>query len=94
MPSSLGETKEGDSLHLTCQSGCGGAQGSFSWFKDGLLDRVGAMLNLSVVSESDSGDYTCSLSAHPGTTSEVKHVNVECEPGKEIQGVTKRKTTR
>lgn len=93
-PSSLGNTKEGESVSLTCQSGCDGAQESFTWFKDGVLLRVGPMLDLSALSPSDSGNYTCSLSAHPDTTSEVKHVDVECEHRKQNRGITKRKPSQ
>lgn len=80
-PPTIGQTKEGDFVSLTCQSGCSGAQDPFTWFKDGVFLRDGPVLNLSHVSPSDSGSYSCSLSVHPGTTSGDILVDVECERG-------------
>lgn len=87
-PSVGGTIKEGDLVHLLCESICSGTRQSFTWFKNGAPFRKGSKLDLSPVSPSDSGNYTCSLSGHPGTTSAAVHVDVECENSKQNHSVT------
>lgn len=85
--SAPGTIKEGESVRLTCTSNCTGARQSFAWFKDGGPVRGGDELVLTSASPSDSGNYTCSLSNHPGTTSAVVRVDVECEHVKQNHSI-------
>lgn len=73
--------KEGDSVNLTCISGCDGGHltSSFTWFKNGKPVNEGPVLHLISTSSTDSGNYTCSLSTHTGTMSGVLNIDVECE---------------
>ncbi|XP_053299255.1 B-cell receptor CD22 [Pleuronectes platessa] len=77
-----GAIKEGDSVNVTCRNGCDGADASsaFIWFKNGELIHEGPSLYWRNMSPSNSGNYTCSLKAHRGTTSGVVNINVEHGP--------------
>ncbi|TWW70054.1 Basement membrane-specific heparan sulfate proteoglycan core protein [Takifugu flavidus] len=79
-PSVGGTIKEGDSVRLECENNCNRPHQSITWFKNGAPVRNGSKLDLGPVSPSDSGNYTCSLSDHPGTTSAAVHVDVEYGP--------------
>lgn len=93
--SSVGETiKEGNFVHLACESNCNRTHQSVTWFKNGAPVRQGSKLDLGPLSPSDSGNYTCSLSGHPGTTSAAVHMDVECENRKQNHSFTKLKLTR
>uniref|UniRef100_A0A3P8RWU2 Ig-like domain-containing protein n=1 Tax=Amphiprion percula TaxID=161767 RepID=A0A3P8RWU2_AMPPE len=74
--------KEGDSVNVTCINSCDGGNISsvFTWFKDGESINEGPVLYLTNISSANSGNYTCSLKAHRGTTSRVVHINVEGGP--------------
>uniref|UniRef100_A0A3Q1B4E4 Ig-like domain-containing protein n=1 Tax=Amphiprion ocellaris TaxID=80972 RepID=A0A3Q1B4E4_AMPOC len=65
--------KEGDSVNVTCINSCDGGNISsvFTWFKDGESINEGPVLYLTNISSANSGNYTCSLKAHRGTTSRV-----------------------
>lgn len=80
-PDGNGTIKEGDSVTLTCINGCDGGNLSsvFTWFKNGELINEGPVLYLSNMSSTNSGNYTCSLKTHTGTTSGVINIDVECE---------------
>uniref|UniRef100_A0A674ME09 Ig-like domain-containing protein n=1 Tax=Takifugu rubripes TaxID=31033 RepID=A0A674ME09_TAKRU len=93
-PSVGGTIKEGDSVHLVCENPCNRTHQSITWFKNGVPVREGSKLDLGPVSPSDSGNYTCSLSDHPGTTTAAVHVDVECENRKQNHSFTKLKSTR
>lgn len=93
-PSVGGTIKEGNIVHLACENNCNRTHQSFTWFKNGAPVRKGSKLDLGPVSPSDSGNYTCSLSDHPGTTSAAVHVDVECENRKQNHSFTKLKSTR
>uniref|UniRef100_A0A672YIL0 B-cell receptor CD22-like n=1 Tax=Sphaeramia orbicularis TaxID=375764 RepID=A0A672YIL0_9TELE len=57
--------KEGGSVNLTCINSCDGEVSSaFVWFKNGEPVNDGAVLYLSNVSHTSSGNYTCSLKTH------------------------------
>ncbi|XP_037649503.1 B-cell receptor CD22-like [Sebastes umbrosus] len=75
-------TKEGDSVNLTCSRGCDGGDlsSAFTWFKNGEPINEGPALYLSNVSSTNSGNYTCSLKTHTGTTSGVINIDVEYGP--------------
>ncbi|XP_029292860.1 B-cell receptor CD22-like [Cottoperca gobio] len=75
-------TKEGDSVNLTCINGCDGGNlsSAFTWFKNGEHINEGAVLYLSNMSSANSGNYTCSLKTHTGTTSGVTNIDVEYGP--------------
>uniref|UniRef100_H2TTV7 Ig-like domain-containing protein n=1 Tax=Takifugu rubripes TaxID=31033 RepID=H2TTV7_TAKRU len=79
-PSVGGTIKEGDSVHLECENPCNRTHQSITWFKNGAPVREGSKLDLGPVSPSDSGNYTCSLSDHLGTTTAAVHVDVEYGP--------------
>uniref|UniRef100_A0A3Q1EBX6 B-cell receptor CD22 n=1 Tax=Acanthochromis polyacanthus TaxID=80966 RepID=A0A3Q1EBX6_9TELE len=74
--------KEGDSVNMTCVNSCDGDKHSseFIWFKDGESIIEGPVLYLRNMSFTNSGNYTCSLKAHRGTTSGVIHIDVEYGP--------------
>uniref|UniRef100_A0A8C9YVM2 B-cell receptor CD22 n=1 Tax=Sander lucioperca TaxID=283035 RepID=A0A8C9YVM2_SANLU len=74
-------TKEGDSVNMTCRNSCDGDNllSTFTWFKNGEPITEGPTLYLSNMSYTNSGNYTCSLKTHTGTTSGVIHIDVECE---------------
>lgn len=93
-PSVGGTIKEGNIVHLVCEKNCNGSHQSYTWFKNGAPVRNGSNLDLGPVSPSDSGNYTCSLSNHPGTTSAAVHVDVECENRKQNPSFTKLISTR
>lgn len=80
-PHRNGTIKEGDSVNLTCMNSCdsGNFSSAFTWFKDREPIHKGPMLNLSNISFTNSGNYTCSLTRHKRTTSGVININVECE---------------
>ncbi|XP_078126013.1 B-cell receptor CD22-like isoform X2 [Sander vitreus] len=75
-------TKEGDSVNLTCRNSCDGGNllSAFTWFKNGEPITEGPTLYLSNMSYTNSGNYTCSLKTHTGTTSGVIHIDVEYGP--------------
>uniref|UniRef100_A0A8C9YYT5 Ig-like domain-containing protein n=1 Tax=Sander lucioperca TaxID=283035 RepID=A0A8C9YYT5_SANLU len=75
-------TKEGDSVKLTCRNSCDGGNllSTFTWFKNGEPITEGPTLYLSNMSYTNSGNYTCSLKTHTGTTSGVIHIDVEYGP--------------
>ncbi|XP_042360070.1 B-cell receptor CD22-like [Plectropomus leopardus] len=75
-------TKEGDSVNLTCINSCDGRNisSAFTWFKNGKPFHEGAVLYLSNISSKSSGNYTCSLKTHKGTTSGVINIDVEYGP--------------
>uniref|UniRef100_A0A8C2ZVA9 B-cell receptor CD22 n=1 Tax=Cyclopterus lumpus TaxID=8103 RepID=A0A8C2ZVA9_CYCLU len=75
-------TKEGDSVNLTCLNVCddGPLSSAFSWRKNGEPIDEGPALYLSNMSSTHSGNYTCSLKTHTGTTSGVIHIDVEYGP--------------
>ncbi|XP_041813563.1 B-cell receptor CD22-like [Chelmon rostratus] len=77
-----GATKEGDSVKLTCRNGCDGdhLSSAFSWLKNGEIINKGPVLYLSNMSSTNSGNYTCSLKTHTGTTSEIINIDVEYAP--------------
>lgn len=83
-------TKEGDSVNLTCINGCDGGNlsSAFTWFQNGEPINEGPVLYLSNVTSTNSGNYTCSLKKHTGTTSRVVNVDVECEHWTQEQHVT------
>uniref|UniRef100_A0A3Q0S8T6 Ig-like domain-containing protein n=1 Tax=Amphilophus citrinellus TaxID=61819 RepID=A0A3Q0S8T6_AMPCI len=78
--------QEGDSVNLTCTNSCDRRNLSFvfTWFKNGGRLHERQMLHLRNVSFTDSGNYSCSLKADTEATSEVLHVDVECEYCTEI----------
>uniref|UniRef100_A0A4W6G3S8 B-cell receptor CD22 n=1 Tax=Lates calcarifer TaxID=8187 RepID=A0A4W6G3S8_LATCA len=73
---------EGDSVNLTCINSCDGddLSSAFTWFKDGEPINEGPVLYLSNISFINSGNYTCSLTTHEGTTSGVINIDVEYGP--------------
>uniref|UniRef100_A0A8D3C441 B-cell receptor CD22 n=1 Tax=Scophthalmus maximus TaxID=52904 RepID=A0A8D3C441_SCOMX len=72
--------KEGDSVTLSCSWCDGGVPSSaFVWLKNGEPFSEGPSLSFKDISFANSGNYTCSLKAHEGSTSGVQHVNVERE---------------
>ncbi|XP_031168257.1 B-cell receptor CD22-like isoform X2 [Sander lucioperca] len=75
-------TKEGDSVNMTCRNSCDGDNllSTFTWFKNGEPITEGPTLYLSNMSYTNSGNYTCSLKTHTGTTSGVIHIDVEYGP--------------
>ncbi|XP_034448208.1 B-cell receptor CD22-like isoform X1 [Hippoglossus hippoglossus] len=77
-----GATKEGDSVNVTCRNSCDGGDVSsaFIWLKNGESIHKGPSLYWRDISPSNSGNYTCSLEAHNGTTSRVVNINVEYGP--------------
>ncbi|KAF1379534.1 hypothetical protein PFLUV_G00177050 [Perca fluviatilis] len=80
-PNGNGTTKEGDSVNLTCRNSCDGSKlSAFTWFKNGEPITEGPTLYLSNMSSTNSGNYTCSLKTHTGTTSGVIHIDVEYGP--------------
>ncbi|XP_050930102.1 B-cell receptor CD22 isoform X1 [Lates calcarifer] len=81
-PHRNGTIKEGDSVNLTCMNSCdsGNFSSAFTWFKDREPIHKGPMLNLSNISFTNSGNYTCSLTRHKRTTSGVININVEYGP--------------
>ncbi|XP_035472375.2 B-cell receptor CD22 [Scophthalmus maximus] len=73
--------KEGDSVTLSCSWCDGGVPSSaFVWLKNGEPFSEGPSLSFKDISFANSGNYTCSLKAHEGSTSGVQHVNVEHGP--------------
>ncbi|XP_044038555.1 basement membrane-specific heparan sulfate proteoglycan core protein-like [Siniperca chuatsi] len=81
-PNGNGTTKDGDSVSLTCINGCDGGNLSsvLTWFKNGEPINEGPVLYLSNMSFTNSGNYTCSLKTHSGTTSAVITIDVEYGP--------------
>ncbi|XP_062263237.1 myelin-associated glycoprotein-like [Platichthys flesus] len=77
-----GATKEGDSVNVTCRNGCDGADASsaFIWLKNGERIQEGPSLYWRNISLLNSGNYSCSLKGHSGTTSGVVNINVEYGP--------------
>ncbi|XP_022608364.1 B-cell receptor CD22-like [Seriola dumerili] len=77
-----GTMKEGDSVNLTCINSCNGGDlsSAFTWFKNGKAISEGRALYLSNISSTTSGNYTCSITTHKGTSSEVININVEHGP--------------
>uniref|UniRef100_A0A3Q3N904 Ig-like domain-containing protein n=1 Tax=Mastacembelus armatus TaxID=205130 RepID=A0A3Q3N904_9TELE len=73
--------KEGDSVNLTCINRCDGdgLSSAFLWFKNEEPVNDGPVLYLNNMSHTDSGNYTCSLKTHNGTTSGVRNIDVECD---------------
>ncbi|KAM4531323.1 B-cell receptor CD22-like isoform 2-T2 [Odontesthes bonariensis] len=81
--------KEGDSVNLTCTNSCDdGKPSAFNWFKDGQSINEGPVVYLRNMSSTNSGNYTCSLKSHSGTTSEVMHIDVEYSPKNTSVSVT------
>ncbi|XP_042248308.1 B-cell receptor CD22-like [Thunnus maccoyii] len=74
--------KEGESVNLICINSCDGINisSAFTWFKNGEPINEGPVLYLSNMSSTSSGNYTCSLKTHTGTTSGVININVEYGP--------------
>ncbi|XP_039682042.1 carcinoembryonic antigen-related cell adhesion molecule 6-like isoform X3 [Perca fluviatilis] len=81
-PNGNGTTKEGKSVNLTCRNICDGSKllSAFTWFKNGEPITEGPTLYLSNMSSTNSGNYTCSLKTHTGTTSGVIHIDVKYGP--------------
>ncbi|XP_020503995.2 sialic acid-binding Ig-like lectin 14 isoform X1 [Labrus bergylta] len=76
-----GITKEGDSVNLTCFNPCdGGNSSAFTWFKNGELLHEVPTLYLGNMSNTNSGNYTCSLKTQPGSTSEAVNIDVQYGP--------------
>uniref|UniRef100_A0A3Q3RBQ9 Ig-like domain-containing protein n=1 Tax=Monopterus albus TaxID=43700 RepID=A0A3Q3RBQ9_MONAL len=75
-------TMEGDSVNLTCINSCDSENdvSAFIWFKNRELIHEGPAFYLSNISPANSGNYTCSLKSHKGTTSEVISIDVEYGP--------------
>lgn len=92
-PSVGGTLKEGSLVLLVCENNCNRTHQSFTWFKNGAPLRTGSKLDLGPVSPSDSGNYTCSLSDHLGTTSAAVRLNVECENRKQNHSFPNLKST-
>uniref|UniRef100_A0AAQ5ZRW2 Ig-like domain-containing protein n=1 Tax=Amphiprion ocellaris TaxID=80972 RepID=A0AAQ5ZRW2_AMPOC len=79
-PSEKETMKEGDTVNVTCVNSCDDGRkrsSEFIWFKDGESIIEGPVLHLINMSYTNSGNYTCSLKTHTGTTSGVKHIDVE-----------------
>uniref|UniRef100_A0A3Q1JJE8 Ig-like domain-containing protein n=1 Tax=Anabas testudineus TaxID=64144 RepID=A0A3Q1JJE8_ANATE len=74
--------KEGDSVSLKCRNGCdvGGLSSSFTWFKNGEPINDGPILNLSNISSTNSGNYSCSLTTQRGLPSGVINIDAEYGP--------------
>uniref|UniRef100_A0A8P4GIB7 Ig-like domain-containing protein n=1 Tax=Dicentrarchus labrax TaxID=13489 RepID=A0A8P4GIB7_DICLA len=70
---------EGESVNLTCINSCDDLSSAFTWFKSGEPFSEGPVLYLSNMSSTNSGNYTCSLKSHTGTTSGVINIDVECK---------------
>ncbi|XP_051244872.1 B-cell receptor CD22 isoform X4 [Dicentrarchus labrax] len=79
-PNVNGTVKEGDSINLTCINSCDDLSSAFTWFKSGEPFSEGPVLYLSNMSSTNSGNYTCSLKTHTGTTSGVINIDVEYGP--------------
>uniref|UniRef100_A0A3Q1B526 B-cell receptor CD22 n=1 Tax=Amphiprion ocellaris TaxID=80972 RepID=A0A3Q1B526_AMPOC len=82
-PSEKETMKEGDTVNVTCVNSCDDGRkrsSEFIWFKDGESIIEGPVLHLINMSYTNSGNYTCSLKTHTGTTSGVKHIDVEYGP--------------
>uniref|UniRef100_A0A8C4HBG4 Ig-like domain-containing protein n=1 Tax=Dicentrarchus labrax TaxID=13489 RepID=A0A8C4HBG4_DICLA len=71
---------EGESVNLTCINSCDDLSSAFTWFKSGEPFSEGPVLYLSNMSSTNSGNYTCSLKSHTGTTSGVINIDVEYGP--------------
>ncbi|XP_072225673.1 B-cell receptor CD22-like [Leuresthes tenuis] len=81
--------KEGDSVNLTCINSCDdGKPSAFNWFKNGQSINEGPVVYLRNMSSTNSGNYTCSLNSHSGTTSEVMRIDVEYSPKNTSVSVT------
>uniref|UniRef100_A0A3Q4I6T0 Ig-like domain-containing protein n=1 Tax=Neolamprologus brichardi TaxID=32507 RepID=A0A3Q4I6T0_NEOBR len=81
-PSVKEAIREGDSVNLTCMNSCDGGKisSAYTWFKNGEPLHEGAALYLRNVSPTSSGNYTCSLKTHLGSTSRVLGIDVEYGP--------------
>uniref|UniRef100_A0A3B4UBN8 Ig-like domain-containing protein n=1 Tax=Seriola dumerili TaxID=41447 RepID=A0A3B4UBN8_SERDU len=91
-----GTMKEGDSVNLTCINSCNGGDlsSAFTWFKNGKAISEGRALYLSNISSTTSGNYTCSITTHKGTSSEVININVEREYWTQDQYFKKQRNLR
>uniref|UniRef100_A0A3Q3GKW2 Ig-like domain-containing protein n=1 Tax=Labrus bergylta TaxID=56723 RepID=A0A3Q3GKW2_9LABR len=75
---------------LTCFNPCdGGNSSAFTWFKNGELLHEVPTLYLGNMSNTNSGNYTCSLKTQPGSTSEAVNIDVQCENMTQDQHFTK-----
>lgn len=76
-----GTIMEGDFVNLTCVNSCDGRNlsSAVTWFKNGKPVNEDPVLYFSNIYSQNSGNYSCSLTAHKGTTSKVTNINVECE---------------
>nr|XP_046270199.1 B-cell receptor CD22-like isoform X2 [Scatophagus argus] len=85
-----GTIKEGNSMNLTCMNGCDGDHlySAFTWSKNGKPINQGPVLHLSNMSSTNSGNYTCSLNTHTGTTSAAINIDVEYGPKNTSVSVT------
>ncbi|XP_044188181.1 carcinoembryonic antigen-related cell adhesion molecule 6-like [Thunnus albacares] len=73
---------EGESVNLTCINSCDdiNVSSAFTWFKNGEPIHEGPVLYLRNMSSTSSGNYTCSLKKHTGTTSRVLNIDVQYGP--------------
>uniref|UniRef100_A0A3B4UEK2 Ig-like domain-containing protein n=1 Tax=Seriola dumerili TaxID=41447 RepID=A0A3B4UEK2_SERDU len=91
-----GTMKEGDSVNLTCINSCNGGDlsSAFTWFKNGKAISEGRALYLSNISSTTSGNYTCSITTHKGTSSETlkygpKNTSGSARPSTEVEASSK-----
>uniref|UniRef100_A0AAQ5Y3H4 B-cell receptor CD22 n=1 Tax=Amphiprion ocellaris TaxID=80972 RepID=A0AAQ5Y3H4_AMPOC len=83
------EIVEGSSVNLTC-NGEANPAATYTWFKVNDRDPLSQtpQLNFRSIRSSESGQYSCTATNALGNTSSSIYINVKCERGNIVEGMT------